>query len=154
MLDTRKTVPCLRLLDKWAVVIGGGMNHRIGKEQGELRGRRWPDGAEIPLAWPCEQLRPLRQYHLHPQTQTQALALSPVLLSLTPFPAGLYDMVMIKDNHIAAAGGIAAAVAATEVRRLLGLSRAGLGLPAGHAALCIGTWQAPGQQANKEVWTL
>ncbi|KAL4440692.1 hypothetical protein ABPG77_000401 [Micractinium sp. CCAP 211/92] len=56
VLDTRKTVPCLRLLDKWAVVIGGGMNHRIG----------------------------------------------------------LYDMVMIKDNHIAAAGGIAAAVAATE----------------------------------------
>lgn len=28
---------------------------------------------------------------------------------------GLFDMVMIKDNHIAAAGGIAAAVKATEV---------------------------------------
>lgn len=52
VLDTRKTVPGLRLLDKWAVLIGGGSNHRIG----------------------------------------------------------LYDMVMIKDNHIAAAGGIAAAV--------------------------------------------
>lgn len=56
VLDTRKTVPCLRLLDKWAVKIGGGQNHRMG----------------------------------------------------------LYDMVMIKDNHIAAAGGISAAVKATE----------------------------------------
>lgn len=53
ILDTRKTVPGLRLLDKWAVVLGGGHNHRIG----------------------------------------------------------LYDMAMIKDNHIAAAGGITAAVA-------------------------------------------
>ena len=55
MLETRKTVPGLRLLDKWAVLIGGGENHRMG----------------------------------------------------------LYDMVMIKDNHIAAAGGITAAVART-----------------------------------------
>jgi nicotinate-nucleotide pyrophosphorylase (carboxylating) len=53
ILDTRKTVPGLRLLDKWAVAVGGGVNHRIG----------------------------------------------------------LYDMVMIKDNHITAAGGIGAAVA-------------------------------------------
>jgi nicotinate-nucleotide pyrophosphorylase (carboxylating) len=52
ILDTRKTVPGLRLIDKWAVVLGGGYNHRIG----------------------------------------------------------LYDMAMIKDNHIAAAGGITAAV--------------------------------------------
>jgi len=56
ILDTRKTVPGLRLLDKWAVKMGGGQNHRIG----------------------------------------------------------LYDMVMIKDNHIAAAGGITQAV--TRVR--------------------------------------
>ena len=54
ILDTRKTVPGLRLLDKWAVHLGGGRNHRIG----------------------------------------------------------LYDMALIKDNHIAAAGGITAAVAA------------------------------------------
>ena len=47
LLDTRKTVPGLRLLDKWAVLIGGGVNHRMG----------------------------------------------------------LSDMMMIKDNHIAAAGG-------------------------------------------------
>lgn len=56
ILDTRKTAPGLRLLDKWAVAIGGGSNHRMG----------------------------------------------------------LFDMVMIKDNHIAAAGGIAAAVDAAE----------------------------------------
>ena len=28
--DTRKTAPGLRYLDKWAVLIGGGVNHRIG----------------------------------------------------------------------------------------------------------------------------
>jgi nicotinate-nucleotide pyrophosphorylase (carboxylating) len=53
ILDTRKTVPGLRLLDKWAVRLGGGQNHR----------------------------------------------------------AGLYDMVLIKENHIAAVGSISEAVA-------------------------------------------
>lgn len=52
ILDTRKTVPGLRLLDKYAVKAGGGTNHRIG----------------------------------------------------------LYDMVLIKDNHISVAGGITNAV--------------------------------------------
>jgi nicotinate-nucleotide pyrophosphorylase (carboxylating) len=52
ILDTRKTVPGLRMLDKYAVKIGGGQNHRFG----------------------------------------------------------LYDMVMIKDNHISAAGSITSAV--------------------------------------------
>lgn len=52
ILDTRKTVPGLRLLDKWAVRIGGAKNHRFG----------------------------------------------------------LYDMALIKENHIVAAGGISAAV--------------------------------------------
>ncbi|MEE9178489.1 MAG: carboxylating nicotinate-nucleotide diphosphorylase [Acidimicrobiia bacterium] len=51
--DTRKTMPGLRILDKYAVTMGGGVNHRMG----------------------------------------------------------LYDAVMIKDNHIAAAGDIGAAVA-------------------------------------------
>jgi nicotinate-nucleotide pyrophosphorylase (carboxylating) len=54
ILDTRKTAPGLRLLDKWAVRLGGGQNHRFG----------------------------------------------------------LYDMVLIKENHITAAGGIAEAVQA------------------------------------------
>lgn len=58
LLDTRKTVPGLRLAQKYAVRCGGGVNHRIG----------------------------------------------------------LYDGVLIKENHIIAAGGIAAAVAAA--RRL------------------------------------
>jgi nicotinate-nucleotide pyrophosphorylase (carboxylating) len=56
IVDTRKTAPGLRLLDKWAVRIGGGQNHRFG----------------------------------------------------------LYDMALIKENHIAAAGGITQAV--TRVR--------------------------------------
>jgi nicotinate-nucleotide pyrophosphorylase (carboxylating) len=53
LLDTRKTTPGWRVLEKYAVRIGGGTNHRMG----------------------------------------------------------LYDAVLIKDNHIAAAGGIAEAVA-------------------------------------------
>lgn len=56
ILETRKTVPGLRLLDKWAVLIGGGSNHRMG----------------------------------------------------------LYDMMMIKDNHVMAAGGISAAIKGAE----------------------------------------
>jgi len=57
ILDTRKTLPGLRTAQKYAVLCGGGHNHRIG----------------------------------------------------------LYDLVLIKENHIAAAGSIAAAVA--EARR-------------------------------------
>ena len=53
ILDTRKTIPGLRLAQKYAVTCGGGKNHRIG----------------------------------------------------------LYDGVLIKENHIAAAGSIGAAVA-------------------------------------------
>lgn len=63
ILDTRKTVPGLRLLDKWAVRLGGGHNHRLG----------------------------------------------------------LYDMVLIKDNHIAAAGGITQAVERVRQRNQPGL---------------------------------
>jgi nicotinate-nucleotide pyrophosphorylase (carboxylating) len=48
ILDTRKTTPCLRILERYAVKAGGGVNHRFG----------------------------------------------------------LYDAVLIKDNHIAAAGGV------------------------------------------------
>lgn len=56
ILDTRKTTPGLRMLEKWAVTMGGGKNHRIG----------------------------------------------------------LYDMVMLKDNHNDSAGGITAAVNRTK----------------------------------------
>ncbi len=62
ILDTRKTAPGLRLLDKWAVRLGGGQNHRLR----------------------------------------------------------LDDMVLIKDNHIAAAGSITAAI--TRVREAVGRS--------------------------------
>jgi len=56
--DTRKTTPGLRVLDKYAVRMGGGINHRFG----------------------------------------------------------LFDAVMIKDNHLVAAGGIRAAVEAARAR--------------------------------------
>ena len=55
VIDTRKTTPNFRFFEKWAVVIGGGANHRFG----------------------------------------------------------LYDMIMIKDNHIDFAGGIIKALDAT-----------------------------------------
>ena len=58
IVDTRKTTPGLRALDKYAVRAGGGNNHRFG----------------------------------------------------------LFDGVLIKDNHIVAAGGIAEAVAAARQR--------------------------------------
>ena len=54
ILDTRKTTPTLRALEKWAVQLGGGANHRHG----------------------------------------------------------LYDMIMIKDNHHDMLGGIPQAIAA------------------------------------------
>ncbi|HEU0302495.1 MAG TPA: carboxylating nicotinate-nucleotide diphosphorylase [Longimicrobium sp.] len=63
VIDTRKTTPGMRALEKAAVVAGGGANHRFG----------------------------------------------------------LHDMVMIKDNHIAAAGGITAAVDAVRRRNDRGL---------------------------------
>jgi nicotinate-nucleotide pyrophosphorylase (carboxylating) len=56
VLDTRKTTPGIRALEKWAVKIGGGENHRFA----------------------------------------------------------LYDMVMIKDNHIDFAGGITQAITKTQ----------------------------------------
>ena len=59
ILDTRKTAPGLRALDKWAVKLGGGTNHRIG----------------------------------------------------------LYDLFLVKDNHIEAAGGVAAALDAAAAHR-------------------------------------
>jgi nicotinate-nucleotide pyrophosphorylase (carboxylating) len=55
IVDTRKTLPGLRMAQKYAVRAGGGTNHRIG----------------------------------------------------------LYDAVLIKENHIAAAGGVAQVLAAT-----------------------------------------
>ena len=64
VIDTRKTTPGMRALEKAAVVAGGGTNHRHG----------------------------------------------------------LHDMVMIKDNHIAAAGGITAAVDAVRARNDRGLA--------------------------------
>ncbi len=55
LLDTRKTTPGVRYMEKWAVRIGGGMNHRFA----------------------------------------------------------LYDMIMLKDNHVDFAGGIKQAILRT-----------------------------------------
>ena len=56
ILDTRKTTPGIRAIEKWAVVIGGGENHRFA----------------------------------------------------------LYDMIMLKDNHIDFAGGVVEAITKTQ----------------------------------------
>lgn len=55
ILDTRKTTPGLRILEKWAVLLGGGQNHRLG----------------------------------------------------------LFDMILLKENHIALAGGVGKALERT-----------------------------------------
>lgn len=57
LMDTRKTTPNFRLMEKWAVHIGGGVNHRFA----------------------------------------------------------LYDMIMLKDNHVDFAGGIRPAIERTKV---------------------------------------
>jgi len=67
LLDTRKTTPNFRICEKWAVLIGGGVNHRYG----------------------------------------------------------LFDMIMLKDNHVDYAGGVAAALVATHAY----LRRTGRQLP-------------------------
>jgi nicotinate-nucleotide pyrophosphorylase (carboxylating) len=36
ILDTRKTVPCMRVIDKYAVRCGGGQNHRLDLSDGVL----------------------------------------------------------------------------------------------------------------------
>jgi nicotinate-nucleotide pyrophosphorylase (carboxylating) len=36
IVDTRKTTPGLRLLEKYAVTVGGGSNHRMGLDDGVL----------------------------------------------------------------------------------------------------------------------
>src|SRR6516225_4389085 len=36
ILDTRKTIPCLRVIDKYAVRCGGGQNHRLDLSDGVL----------------------------------------------------------------------------------------------------------------------
>jgi nicotinate-nucleotide pyrophosphorylase (carboxylating) len=36
LIDTRKTTPGLRMLEKHAVVCGGGLNHRLGLDQGVM----------------------------------------------------------------------------------------------------------------------
>lgn len=56
LMDTRKTTPNFRMIEKWAVVLGGGLNHRFA----------------------------------------------------------LYDMVMLKDNHVDFAGGITKAILNTK----------------------------------------
>ena len=51
ILDTRKTIPGLRALQKWAVLLGGGTNHRHSLSDGILI-------KDNHLALLAEQLRP------------------------------------------------------------------------------------------------
>ncbi len=47
--DTRKTLPGWRLLDKYAVLCGGGANHRIGLyDMVLLKDNHWATGADVP----------------------------------------------------------------------------------------------------------
>ncbi len=54
ILDTRKTTPCLRLFEKYAVLCGGGTNHRVGLFDKVMikdnHRRLWRDGGDGDLA--------------------------------------------------------------------------------------------------------
>ena len=48
ILDTRKTTPGLRVLEKYAVVVGGGMNHRFGLyDMILIKDNHWPHVEDI-----------------------------------------------------------------------------------------------------------
>ncbi|MBI4679210.1 MAG: nicotinate-nucleotide diphosphorylase [Elusimicrobia bacterium] len=53
--DTRKTIPGLRALAKYAVICGGGLNHRMGLHDAVLlKDNHWARGKEsLPTAGPC-----------------------------------------------------------------------------------------------------
>lgn len=67
ILDTRKTLPGWRALDKYAVRCGGGLNHRMGLyDMVMLKDNHWeahpgPKGRESPLAQP-DLLRAVRRF--------------------------------------------------------------------------------------------
>ena len=54
ILDTRKTAPGLRCLDKWAVALGGGANHRFGLFDGVLiKDNHLRLAKDVPTALTC-----------------------------------------------------------------------------------------------------
>jgi len=81
LLDTRKTTPNFRLLEKEAVLIGGGVNHRFGL------------------------------YDMIMLKDIRLLEKEAVLIGGgVNHRFGLYDMIMLKDNHIDYCGGIESAI--------------------------------------------
>eukprot|EP00191_Tetraselmis_sp_GSL018_P010106 CAMPEP_0177619192 /NCGR_PEP_ID=MMETSP0419_2-20121207/26107_1 /TAXON_ID=582737 /ORGANISM="Tetraselmis sp., Strain GSL018" /LENGTH=315 /DNA_ID=CAMNT_0019118399 /DNA_START=254 /DNA_END=1204 /DNA_ORIENTATION=- len=108
ILETRKTVPGLRLFDKWAVLIGGGDNHRMGlydmimiKDNHIAAAGGLTQAVERAQAFLTEK-NSLKDNHI--------AAAGGLTQAVERAQDGLYDMIMIKDNHIAAAGGLTQAV--------------------------------------------
>ena len=63
--DTRKTLPGLRLLEKYAVRCGGGVNHRLGLGDAVLiKDNHVAAAGSVTLSWMCSML---------PQTLSDAL---------------------------------------------------------------------------------
>lgn len=93
ILDTRKTLPGWRALDKYAVACGGGVNHRMGlydaamvKDNHYLGGRLAEGARALRKRYPG---RPLIVECDTPAQATRALALAPDVILLDNMPPAL-----------------------------------------------------------------
>ncbi|CAI7829049.1 unnamed protein product, partial [Closterium sp. NIES-53] len=93
VLETRKTAPGLRITDKWAVLIWGGQNHRV-RLHDMLLASQSAMGSSLSFAL---------SHSVLPHHQV-------LIGGGQNHRVGLYDMLLVKDNHIAAAGGVPAAI--------------------------------------------
>ena len=80
IVDTRKTTPGLRELEKWAVALGGGSNHRFGLADGLLikdnhlaLAAGWPALAGRALTQACRKARERAPHGLKLEVETQTL---------------------------------------------------------------------------------
>jgi len=73
IIDTRKTTPGLRALEKWAVTLGGGANHRYGLADGILIKDNHLALAGGDVARACRQARERAQHGLKIEVEVQSL---------------------------------------------------------------------------------
>ena len=111
VLDTRKTTPGWRLLEKYAVRMGGGHNHRIGLYDGVLikDNHLWALGggpAAVPLAVAAaRQLAPGLPVEVEVETWEQfeaALVCRPEIVLLDNMPLEMLRRCVARRNEIAA----------------------------------------------------
>jgi nicotinate-nucleotide pyrophosphorylase (carboxylating) len=74
IVDTRKTTPGLRLLEKWAVTLGGGLNHRHGLADGILIKDNHLALAQSDVARACRLTRERAPHGLKIEVEVRTLA--------------------------------------------------------------------------------